>query len=157
MGEQINKKYEPTKQEVFREMAKIAAEGTMYFLGGLLISSVLFGTIPYYLPTSTRKMNEPSVPASTVSSPNPKSLDVSIAIGSVVALGSWVGQIAGYKYLYDNGYGKLCFLPLVTNVASGLYEIGRHMYNVTREELIKRYEAETSGLETKIESCKNVC
>lgn len=162
--EQKIEKYIPTKGEIACEMVRMAGKGMMSFVKGTgnVLSSFFqtagyFAVMPYTIPSVKRRWNDPNGLASKDINP------FGIAFGIPAGVVSWGGQIIGYRYLYDNGYGELCFLPLATNVASGMYEVGRCLYTASKENLVQRYETEMktvhqeTSLESRIENSKHLC
>ena len=60
----------------------------------------------------------------------------------------------GYYYAVKKGYPELLPIPIVTNVASGVYEITRTMYKRAKQRLLE--ENLSKNLESKVGSEESV-
>ncbi len=140
--------YNPARKEVFGEMingirqsfgkdnlknigSKLKQTGKNFLVGAGLLS-----ICPYVLPTTIRGVKD------LESSSSEETLfdsthHVSFSTGLLSGLALGVAQVMGYSYAAENGHPEALLIPLATNVASGIYEIGRSMYDGARQKVLQ--------------------
>jgi hypothetical protein len=152
--------YQPTRKEVFGEMVNGVRQ---YFsgdnlknigsklkqTGGNFLTAVgLVSVCPYILPTTIRGVKD----AKTSSSGETEfdaTHHVGYSTGLLGGLALDVVQITGYSYAVENDHPEALLIPVVTNVASGVYEVGRSMYKNARERVLEKHK--TEGLEATLQ------
>lgn len=163
--------YKPTKKEIAKEMASGArdflrpsrimertpersqvrdtlartgrdiGEFSSYFfqIAGLIMVA------PYIIPTAVRSLWE------IIDEPVG---DYSVAQNMGGNVGAWtgivldVGQVGGYVYAAREGHPEALLIPVATNTASGVYELGRMGWNNARQRLLDRHGS--GGLEAAV-------
>ena len=103
-------------------------------------------TAPYIIPHFIRNTKNVKINI-------PGGVDTGGYFGTTLGVASLIGQAAGYHHLstvYDRPEWLL--VPVATNVISGVYEIGRFIYNKAEQEFLKNHKP--NSLESKVESLK---
>ncbi len=107
--------------------------------------------LPYVVPSVRRSVREykrdVKFPLWTVK-------DTGVAAGFVTGFVADMGQIIGYGYVVSKGHPEVLLIPVVTNVASGVYETGRSLYRDAKQKVLDRHDAE--GLEAILQTEKSV-
>jgi len=120
-----NTEYKPTRREILRELVKPIKEKTKK-IGKHVKDSFRDNLYLYAIPTLIRKGGFKTN---------------SISLGTILA-GT---QVAEYAKLADKDIPAY-WLPIATNVLSGIYETGRYFYKKTEEKLINsKLEKELKG------------
>lgn len=147
------KEYEPSKKEVRAQMFKdVKSFGKKVsnirnikdFSVSLIGSTFVTGTYPYIIPRVYRAFKEHT---SSCTSQQNRAEEYGMGPGIVLGICSWFAQMWGYGYLASKGHAKALLIPLATNLASGIYELGAKWKKNARERV--RY---TKGLEDNLES-----
>ena len=125
-----------------------------YFIGytvSVTGMAVAVTTVPYLIPTAVRKSSNLDTKETTTDDNVKKKLKwwepknnfedgfalTGCIIGGVAGLFCGVGgQIEAYIALYDAGHPEALFLPVATNLCSGIYEVGRAVYKKTEKKII---------------------
>lgn len=154
----MREKYEPTRREVVREMARSlkVSRANLKSLKNIAMDFVASATSTafalYIIPKVARCIR------SKEDSSNSEEVDFSSDIqeiglyaGFITGVVSWSAQTAAYSYAARNGHSEALLIPVATNVASGVYEIGRFMYNRARDRLLERHACAPSGLENRVD------
>jgi len=134
----MNNGYEPTKGEILgeafsqvrtlvhkdniRETCNTIKEFSKTALGmGLTIV-----TAPYMIPTAVRKYRDVESSERKFEHPTHEQAQYAGAItGFFGGIGMEIAQLAGYVYLRYHDHPEVLAIPVATNVASGIYELGR--------------------------------
>ena len=135
--------YNPTRKEVLREAfsevslknigSKLRQVGTN-FIGVVSAASIC----PYISPTAFRVWKEDKS-----SGKNDVADKIELTAGLLGAIAITYAQAEGYLYAVEHDHPEALLIPVATNVASGVYEIGRKIYNNTRQKLISKHNAES--------------
>ena len=151
----MTKEYNPTRKEILREVVNgVSLKNTGSKLkqagGDFIAAASIFSLCPYIFPTTIRVRND------IKSSGEKVKLDVTDHIGFgagiIAAIGSYVAQAGGYLYAVKHDHPEALLIPVVTNVVSGAYEIGRKAYNNTRQKLISKHN---KNLESVLETTES--
>lgn len=59
-------------------------------------------------------------------------------------------QVMGYSYAVEHDHPEALLIPIVTNVASGVYEAGRSVYDNARQRVLKKHKL--GGLEATVQT-----
>jgi len=160
----MNKDYEPTKGEILEEafsqvrtlVHKDNIKETFNTIEEFGKTAWRFGlfmvTTPYMLPTAVRNYRDGS---SEGKLGNPKYEQAQYAgalTGFFGGIGADVAQMAGYLYLDFNGHPEVLAIPVATNVASGIYELGRSVCSNARQRL--KEKRRISALEEEVSLAK---
>jgi hypothetical protein len=160
--------YQPQRKEVFQEMLcdfgiflredyrktqahiqeakqKVNPTNVKRFLkGGLEFGLNLVGTfvaiavVPYVLPSVIKSCKKDQTPIKTKFT---LTENICLSTGILTGLASWGGQAALYNYACENNSSEALLIPLITNLASGAYEILKPHYERTKNKLIRAYES----------------
>ncbi|MDP4039696.1 MAG: hypothetical protein Q8P57_03900, partial [Candidatus Pacearchaeota archaeon] len=107
---------------------------------------------PYILPTTIRLFKYEETSSSEESSEEIK-LDathhVGFSAGFFAGIGLDIAQVMGYSYAVEQDHPEALLIPVVTNVASGVYEVGRSMYKNARQRILEKHK--TEGLEATLQ------
>lgn len=138
----MTKKYQPTQREVYAEMWNGVKNSFSKKIGKPLrefgysavtvIAGCAFG--PYVVPTLARKLRRMDTKSSITQ-------DIGIGVGMAGGIAAFVAQTAIYGYVA--GYLKhpeVALVPVATNIASGLYEIGRKMHSDAKQRLLHKHK-----------------
>lgn len=137
MGINADKNYETKKLEVVKEMAVLGGKCTGTFLEGLVVGSVA----PYVIPTVTRCHEH----APLFYYPDKKNREnqflESIAVaGTAVGIVGLLAQGVGYIYLASHNHPEALLIPVGANLFSGMYELGRAVYQISKESLAEKHQ-----------------
>ncbi len=149
------KEYTPTRKEVFEEIGRGLAktgknigtglvktgEAIKNFCMGLGVGLLEISKIPYIIPTYVRQSKE--LKEKNLGDYHLEKSEIAGLLASFIASGvGFIGQIALYEHLVkETKHPEIWLVPVATNVASGLYEIGRKMYNNARERVIENHKS----------------
>ncbi|MEI6731734.1 MAG: hypothetical protein WCK90_03575 [archaeon] len=176
----MTEQYQPSGREVLGEITdgitngvkKVVNMNTLKSMGkaAAIIVGVplVVNSLPYWIPTLIRLNKGLSSPAAGRNAENnnrnnnepdgqntnePSFLEKTAWAVCVVGVPvSIIGQIYAYSYAIEQGYGKALLIPVATNIASGLYEIGRKVYKSAEKRLIeKRLHQNNNDLVSKLE------
>ncbi len=137
----MTENYKPSKKEVFNELGNQIKSGSNKALNFIKKTRNAFIHLQkpvYALPTFIRKKGW-----------NTSGIDGNI-LGGVTGAFFAGAQITFYMGNACNSYfpdNELWLIPVVTNVASGVYEIGRGIYKKTERKLIEKHN---KGLESEV-------
>jgi hypothetical protein len=153
--------YQPTKREVLSEIwngvrSKFTRENTSNvgkslkdFVGMYAVGTAFMVGMPYAIPTYARgfKNHENS----------DYDLEMNAQIvgeigGIVTGVVADIGQVVGYGYAVKEDHPEFLLIPVATNIASGVYEIGRKMYNNARQRVLDKHKSES--LEATLETAE---
>jgi len=152
--------YQPTRKEVFGEMVN---EVKQYFSGDNLknIGTKLRQTgqhflkmtgaislFPYVLPTTVRIIKDTKTSSSYKTGVD-ATHNVGFPAGFVAGIGLDIAQVMGYYSAVKHDHPEALLIPVVTNVASGVYEVGRSMYKNARQRVLEQHK--TEGLEATLQ------
>jgi len=150
--------YQPTRKEVLSETwngvrSKFTRENASKFGKSLKAFSEytlgigsLMLAIPYIVPTAVRNFR--NVDENT--SKTTLAEDIGGYTGTACGILADIGQLGGYYYVAKEGYPEFLLIPVATNLASGIYEIGRKMYNDAKQRVLEKHKPE--GLEATLET-----
>ena len=156
----MTEEYQPTKKEVFGEMVK---EIRQHFRGdnvknigsklkqtgeNFLVAAGLVSICPYILPTIIRGVKD-SKSSSYENTQFDATHHVGYSIGLLSGLALDVAQVMGYSYAVEHDHPEALLIPVATNVTSGVYKIGRSIYNNARKKVLEKHK--TEGLEAKLQ------
>jgi len=156
----MTKEYQPTRKEVFGEMVN---EVKQYFsednlknigtklkqIGETSLGMAEFTSLfPYVLPTTIRALKDAKTSLSGKTEFNP-TYNVGFPAGFVGGIGLNIVQVMGYSYAVKQDNPEALLIPVVTNVASGVYEFGRSMYKNVRQRVLEKHK--TEGLEATLQ------
>jgi len=108
----------------------------------------------YIAPTVVRIIRDPK-PDKPDSDSSPYYSSAEIIGGYTGTIGGIVadfGQVVGYTYAATEDHPEFLLIPVATNVASGVYEIGRKIYSDAKERFLEKHKPE--GLEATVETAK---
>jgi hypothetical protein len=127
----ISKKIITNAYENTKKFLKPSKEGMMEAARVVVGFPFLINAAPYMIPSIVRCCREESP-----SSEEKMSFSDKLAIGAVYinTLGLAYGHIAAYVEACENGYEVLA-IPAITNIASGIYEMGKK----AKKDLIKEH------------------
>jgi len=158
----MEEEYQPTKKEVLGEMwdgvrssftkekaSKVGKPFKEFGNAGLEVGWTLL-TMPYVIPSFVRGCKDDAVKPSYEFDSNAEM--VGAYTGCIGGLVADVGQIVGYAYAVKHDHPEILLIPVATNVASGLYEIGRKMYGNAKQRVLEKHK--TGTLEETIETAK---
>ncbi len=135
--------YNPTRREVLEEMARgVFNRDNLKDIGvklkqtgeGFISMNVFLNICPYILPTTIQGVRE----VSQTENKNSRAENVGLSIGLVTGLALDAAQVIGYKYAIQHDHSEALLIPVITNVASGVYEVGRKMYTKAKQRLLDR-------------------
>jgi hypothetical protein len=152
--------YKPTGKEVFGEMVngirQYFSDDNFKNIGSklkqtgenFLVAAGAVSICPYILPTTIRRIKD-----SKSSSNEDIQFDATDHIGYSTGFLSGMAldfaQIIGYSYAMEHNHPEALLIPVVTNVASGVYEVGRSMYKNARQRVLEKHK--TEGLEATLQ------
>ena len=99
---------------------------------------------PYMIPSTTRVLIETPSSQWSLSRSENFGGDVGIVGGVLIN----ICQYSFYANTIEKGHPEFLLIPATTNIVSGVYEIGRRIYNNAKKRVIGNHEAKT--LETKL-------
>ena len=143
-----NKKYKPTLREIAKEMgtplvreyskASNAIRRGFKNIGDLALGGLFGGTTGlvggYITPSAIRYFRELKQNCSVEEEPS-SSMIIGGRLGTLLTGAS---QGLGYGYFCEKGHPEVLLIPLVTNLASGLYE----WYNHSKNKVIREHQTE---------------
>ncbi len=141
--------YNPTRKEVLREaFSGVNLKNTRSKLkqvGGDFIAMASISSLcPYIIPTTVRLHRDIESLGEKVE------IDVAdyigLSAGLIAGVGSYIVQVGGYLYAVEHDHPEALLIPVATNVVSGVYEVGRKIYNNARQKILDKHNAE--GLES---------
>lgn len=142
----MTENYNPTRKEVFHEMynnlkTKFSKENiskmeepVSNFMKMYAKSAAITIFMPHVIPTFYRLIDD-SINVLSYDKIDVKKVGTlcGLLTGSLVAM----GQLIGYGYVVEKDHPEILLFPLATNVISGAYEIGKKIYNKTKEKMIQ--------------------
>jgi len=155
----MGNRFQPTRIEVLGEVwkgvrSKFNKENLPKTSRGLKDFSVAFGTLgahmmamPYAIPSYLRSFRGSKSDGNLEMNPVE---DVGAIAGIVTGLVADFGQIGCYIFLIDEGHPEALLIPAVTNVVSGMYEIGRSLYRNAKQRVLEGHNVE--GLEATLQT-----
>ena len=135
--------YQPNNKEIIFEIARGLGFNSnnlrrvAEFLPTSLGAAAALVAMPYAVPSSVRMAR--NLAAETGSGQPLDAGQAGVFAGIAVGLSADIGQLIGYFYLARNDHPEALLLPLATNAASGVYELGRHLYISARDRLIEKH------------------
>ena len=145
----MGENYNPNGREIVTEMLKDVGQyfnrNNLEKIGGKLKETGQHflwtaGTVtvsPYILPTVVKSFRDSNT------SSDETQLDVTYHVGCgtglITGLAIDIGQIIGYGHAVNNDHPEVLAIPVVTNIASALYEKAKS----TKEKLIARHNSQT--------------
>ena len=158
----MENKYKPNAREVLTELYRFAKEeelpriekSTKEFLKYLMGTAAVLTLSPYAIPTVRRlamegqpctdntPINNPipdnntsvTIPDNVVSNTHAENWGIGLGLISGIAIDT--GQVLGVYYAAQHGHYEVLFIPVATNVASGLYELGRKVYKKAEQRVV---------------------
>ena len=126
MTKKMTEKYEPKLEEIIEEIKSQCIDfGRSFASEGLNVALA-----PHFLPTSMRKGIEYATDCSSNKS------HVGSVMGLCVGLYALASQSYAYYHFAKNGHPEILAVPIVTNLASGIYEL----YKNAKDKIIEKKE-----------------
>jgi hypothetical protein len=146
--------YQPTRIEILSEIwngVRRCGKSLKDFGKYARKQGELMLTIPYIIPTAVRNIRNAKSDGDLSKYSLAKNIGgITGVIGGLVAD---IGQVVGYGYAVKEDHPEFLLIPVATNVASGVYEIGRKMYANARERVLEKHKPK--GLEATLETAQS--
>lgn len=128
--------YNPKRKEVSVDLVESVKQVGL----SSLKTTAALNLLPYVLPTAKKFFKSKALISSEIAE---------YGMGAIAGIALGAAQIAGYSYMVEKGNSEILLIPIATNIASGIYEAGRGIYNNAKQKLLKRNLLEKRTLERK--------